>query len=525
VRLPWQFGGRASGAARGPRAFSSLAALAAGAATVFGFAPFGLSFLPVVTVGFLFAMWQEAATPRAAASSGFAFGLGLFVAGASWVYIALNTFGGMPWPLAAIGTAGFCALLALYPALTGWLATRWTRPHSWARAGAAAALWALSEWARSVVFTGFPWLSLGYASLPGGGPTWLAGYAPLGGVFLVTLATALLAAALAIAIDALTSVPRARIALAAFVAAIVLAGGTALARIEWTAVAGAPVSVSLVQGNVTQELKFDPEFRRSTFEIYTALVRESRGRLVVLPESAFPMFADEVPESVIVGLLDAVTPRGGDVLAGMFTIEPPLAPGGTPRYYNSVISIGGAKPQLYRKRHLVPFGETIPLEPVLGWFIRKILAIPISSQASGRADPPALEVAGTRVAVNICYEDAFGAEIRIQAANAAVLVNVTNDAWYGHSIAALQHNQISSMRALETGRPLVRATNTGITSAIAYDGRELARLPWFTRGILEVEVAGRDGVTPYVRFGDLLAVSVAVLVAVVAIVGGRVVRE
>jgi apolipoprotein N-acyltransferase len=500
------------------------AALAAGAATVFGFAPFDLSFLPVVTVAFLFAMWQDAATPRAAAASGFAFGLGLFLAGASWVYIALNTFGGMPWPLAAIGTAGFCAFLALYPALTGWLATRWTAPHSSARAVAAAALWALSEWARSVVFTGFPWLTLGYASLPGGSTTWLAGYAPLGGVFLVTLATAILAAALAVAIDALASVARARIALAAWVGAVVVAGGAALARIEWTTAAGAPVPISLVQGNVTQELKFDPEFRRSTFAIYTALARESRGRLVVLPESAFPMFADEVPDGVIVDLLDAVTPRGGDVLAGMFTIEPPLAPGGTPRYYNSVISIGNAKPQLYRKRHLVPFGETIPLEPVLGWFIRKFLAIPISSQASGIADPPALEVAGTRVAVNICYEDAFGADIRIQAADAAILVNVTNDAWYGRSIAALQHNQIASMRALETGRPLVRATNTGITSAIAYDGREIARLPWFTRGILEVEVAGREGVTPYVRFGDALAVSAALVFAVAAVLGGRVVR-
>ena len=521
MRLPWQFGGRASRAAGAPRALSSLAALAAGAATVFGFAPFGLSFLPVVTVAFLFAMWQDAATPRAAAASGFAFGLGLFLAGASWVYVALNTFGGMPWPLAAIGTAGFCAFLALYPALTGWLATRWTASHSLGRAGAAAALWALSEWARSVVFTGFPWLSLGYASLPGGGATWLSGYAPVGGVFLVSLAMAVLAAALALASDALASAARARIALAAFVGAIVVAGGAALARIEWTHASGAPIAVSLIQGNVTQELKFDPEFRRSTFAIYTALVRESRGRLVVLPESAFPMFADEVPESVIVDLLDVVTPRDGDVLAGMFTLEAPLAPGGTPRYYNSVISIGGAKPQLYRKRHLVPFGETIPLEPVLGWFIRKILAIPISSQASGVSDPPALDVAGTRVAVNICYEDAFGADIRTQAANAAVLVNVTNDAWYGRSIAALQHNQIASMRALETGRPLVRATNTGITSAIGYDGREVARLPWFTRGILEVEVTGREGVTPYVRVGDALAVSAALVVALAAIIGAR----
>ena len=345
----------------------------------------------------------------------------------------------------------------------------------------------------------------------------LAGYAPLGGVFMVTLAIALVAAALAVAVDALAMGTRSRIVVAAGVVAIVGAGGAALARVEWTAPAGSPVAVSLVQGNVTQALKFDPQFRRTTFELYTALVRESRGRLVVLPESAFPVFADEVPESVVVELLDAVAPRNGDVLAGMFTLEPPLAAGQGPRYYNSVVSIGGARPQLYRKRHLVPFGETIPLEPLVGWFIRRILSIPISSQTSGVADPPALEVAGARVAVNICYEDAFGSDIRVQAADATILVNVTNDAWYGRSLAALQHNQIAAMRALETGRPLVRATNTGITSAIAHDGRELARLPWFTRGILEVEITGRQGVTPYVRFGDAVPAAITLVVFVAAV--------
>ena len=500
-----------------------LAAFAAGVATVFGFAPFGVALLPVVTLAFLLALWQGA-TPRTAAVTGFAFGLGLFGAGASWVFIALNTFGGMPWPLAAIGTAGFCAFLALYPAVTGWLATRWTAPQSWRRAVAAAALWAFSEWARSVIFTGFPWLSLGYASLGGAGATAFAGYAPLGGVFLVTLAMAIVAAALAVGIDALAAPPRARLAAAAGVVAIVTVAGAALGRIEWTAPSGPPLAISLVQGNVLQEIKFDANFRQRTFDLYAGLVRESRGRLVVLPESAFPMFADEVPEKVVVELLDAVTPRDGDVLTGMFTLEPPLAAGGRPRYYNSVVSIGAARPQLYRKRHLVPFGETIPLEPVIGWFIRSILSIPISSQAPGVANPPPLEVAGARVAVNICYEDAFGADIRVQAPTATILVNVTNDAWYGRSIAALQHNQIASMRALETGRPLVRATNTGITSAIAHDGREIARLPWFTRGILELEMTGREGVTPYVRFGDLLPVVVAAILFAAALLLGRALR-
>jgi apolipoprotein N-acyltransferase len=209
------------------------------------------------------------------------------------------------------------------------------------------------------------------------------------------------------------------------------------------------------------------------------------------------------------------------VLAGMFTAEPPLPGREAMRYYNSVVSLGSGDVQLYRKRHLVPFGETIPLEPIVGWFIRSVLAIPLSDQTPGDAAQPPMNVAGERVAVNICYEDAFGAELRAGAAAATLLVNVTNDAWYGRSLAAEQHNQIAAMRALESGRPLLRATNTGITSAIGHDGRELARLPWFTGGILEIDVVGREGLTPYVRAGDAPAAALAALLLIVAAFAGR----
>ena len=502
-------------------ALSLLLALLAGAATVFAFAPFALPALPVITLAPIILLWQSAPSARAAAWIGFAFGIGLFGVGASWVFVALNTFGGMPLPLAAIGTAGFCAFLALYPALVGWLATRWTAAGSWPRALAAAALWPLTEWARSIVFTGFPWLSLGYAALPGGPPAPLAGYAPIGGVFLVSLATTLTAAALALAIDAVAAAARRRAWALVGVAIAIVAGGAALTRVEWTSAAGAPLAASLLQGNVAQEMKFDPDFAARTFDLYTDLVAMSRGRLVVLPESAFPVFADEVPDAALLRVISTVVPRNGDALIGMFTSEPALTPGGDLRYYNSVVSVGTARPQLYRKRHLVPFGETIPLEPLVGWFIRKILAIPLASQARGVADPAPLELAGERVAVDICYEDAFGGEIRRTARAATLLVNVTNDAWYGRSLAALQHNQIASMRALETGRPLLRATNTGITSAIGHDGREIARLPWFTRGILEIDIAGREGTTPYVLLGDTLCGAIALALLIVALACGR----
>ena len=502
---------------RGP-SLPIIFAFVAGLATVFGFAPIGSPLVPLVTLAVLVLLWQDAPAPRDAAWLGFAFGLALFGTGVSWVYIALNTFGGMPPVLAAIATAAFCAYLALYPAAAGWLSAKWTGPRSWSRALAAAAAWTLTEWARSWILSGFGWLSLGYSELPVGP---LAGYAPSGGVFAVTLALTLCAALLAVSIDAFASAATKR-GLAMLGAILVIgAGGAAVGHLEWTRSSGAPVAVSLVQGNVAQDLKFDPEFRDRMFDLYTGLAEKTRGRLIVLPESALPEFAGDVPDSVLLSLLRTASAREGDILVGLFTLEPPLPGGDQPRYYNSVVTLGTAPPQLYRKRHLVPFGETIPLEPLVGWFIRSILSIPLASQASGDADQPPLSVAGEKVAVDICYEDAFGADIRPQARDATLLVNVTNDAWYGRSLAAEQHNQIAAMRALETGRPLLRATNTGITSAIGHDGREIARLPWFTRGILEVEVAGRQGVTPYVRVGDWPAVAVAFALLALAIVAGR----
>ena len=489
----------------------TLAALLLGAATVFGFAPFDLPGLPLLTLALLFVLSQEA-PPRRAARLGFAFGLGLFGSGVSWVYIALNTFGGMPWPLAAVATAGFCAYLALFPAAAGALAARVTPPGGWPRALAAAGAWTLAEWARSFVLSGFPWLSLGYAQIPRAGPTALAGFAGAGGVFAVTLAGALLSAALAVAMPALANPsPRRtrRIATIGAIAALVPFLGTIVGGIEWTQPAR-PVTVSLLQGNVLQELKFDPQFQPRTFELYGELVTRARGRLIVLPESAFPMFADEVPGEVLRHLLRTARERDADVLVGLFTAEPPL-PGGDLRYYNTALALGTSDPQLYRKRHLVPFGETIPADAVLGWFIRNVLSIPLANQTAGAANQPPLAIAGQSVAVNICYEDAFGEDIRVQAAAATLLVNMTNDAWYGRSLAAVQHNQIAAMRAKETGRPLLRATNTGITSVIDHRGREQARLPWFERGILEHEVVGRTGVTPYVRVGDVAPALLAAL--------------
>ncbi len=374
-------GARQVTAAGAGRASLALAA-AAGAGSVFAFAPFGYAGVAIVMLALLFGLWQVAATPRAAAELGFAYGLGLFGTGSSWVYIALNTFGGMPLVVAVVGTAIWSAYLALFPALVGWIATRWTSPQAWGRAVAAAGLWTVAELLRGTGYTGFPWLALGHAQLPvagGGLESPLAGYATLGGTWLVTLAVALCAALLAVAIDAFAAPSRRRgMACLAAIAAIA-GGGFAAGRVEWTVPAGPPVTVSLVQGNVPQDVKFESDMREATLQLYLDLAEQSRGRLIVLPESAFPMFADEVPDRVLMHLQRIAGDRGGDALAGVFTTDPPL-PGSTDiRYYNSVVSLGSNEIQLYRKRHLVPFGETIPLEPVVGWFIRSVLSIPLAN--------------------------------------------------------------------------------------------------------------------------------------------------
>jgi apolipoprotein N-acyltransferase len=433
----------------------------------------------------------------------------------------LSTFGGMIPILAAIGTAGFCVYLALFPALAGWTVARLAPPASPARLAIAAGAWTVAEWLHSTGYPGFPWLATGYAQV--GGP--LAGFAPIGGAFLAGLAVA---AAAALLVYATTSLERRRY-LAAVIGAAAIAsiavGGIALSAIEWTQASGEPIAVSLVQGNIDQDEKFDPAYREKSLAIYAELAESAKGRLIVLPESALPMFADEVPDALISQLRAVAVRNGGDLLTGLFFFEPRESEDEEDRYYNSVVSIGTAPIQIYRKHHLVPFGESIPAKPVVGWLIRRVLAIPLADQTPGPAYPQPMEVAGQRLAVNICYEDAFGGELIRQLPSATLLVNFTNDAWYGRSLAAEQHAQMSAMRAIEAGRPMLRATNTGITAIIDHHGVERARLPWFTRGVLEGSIAGRTGATPYVRFGDAIALGASLVMIAIALAALRLQRR
>jgi apolipoprotein N-acyltransferase len=464
-------------------------AFLAGAATVLAFAPVGAFPLALLTFAVLVHLWMGAA-PRQAFVSGYWFGLGMFGAGVSWIYVSMHEFGGMPLPLAGLATLLFCALLALFPAAAGWLQAR-IPAHPAVRACLLIpSAWVLLEWLRSWILTGFPWLSAGYASV--GWPP--QGYAPLTGVFGLSLLTLSLAG---MAWLAFRGRPR---YLLAFM--LVLAGGEALRHLEWTERAGEPVSAALLQGNIPQDLKFRPERYERTLETYARLVEGSAAKLMVLPETAIPRFYDLVEPEYLARLEAAAKRNGGDLLLGI-----PYRSGEA--YYNSALTLGASPRQAYHKTHLVAFGEFAP--PGFGWVLR-IVQIPLSDFSRGATDQEPLAVAGQRVAVNICYEDLFGDAMVRWLPDATLLVNMSNVAWFGDSLAPAQHLQIARLRAIETGRMHLAATNTGITAAIDRDGRVLRRLPQFVEGRLEVEAQGYTGYTPYSLYKDWPVVLFSVLV-------------
>lgn len=464
------------------------------------FEPAGAFPLALLTYAALIHVWIDAA-PRRAFWTGWAFGLGLFGAGVSWVYVSLHDFGGMSAPLAAVAALVFCAFLALFPAAAGWLQAR-IPAHPAVRACLLIpAAWVLLEWLRSWIFTGFPWLSAGYAAA--GWP--LQGYAPLLGVFGLSFLT------LALAGMALIGLQRRLLFVAGLV--VILGAGEVLRRVEWSEPAGEPVTAALLQGNVAQDMKFRPERYAATLDTYARLAEGTRAKLIVLPETAIPRFYGRIDQGYIARLEAAARRNGGDLLLG---VPYEASPG---EYYNSVVSLGVSPRQAYHKTHLVPFGEFIPLRPLLGGIVGA-LAIPLSDFSRGAPGQTPLAIAGQRVAVSVSYEAAFGEETARGAAQATLLVHTTNVAWFGDSLAPAQQLQMGRLRAVETARMYLTASNTGITAAINRDGSVLGRLPQFTEGRLEIAAQGYTGVTPYVRYKDwptvvfsLLVLSLAALIA------------
>ncbi|MGI9307250.1 MAG: apolipoprotein N-acyltransferase, partial [Gammaproteobacteria bacterium] len=460
---------------------AATASAAAGVCAALSFAPLEYWWLMFPALAAFFALALRAKNRAAAAVCGFAFGLAYFGCGLHWIFGALNGYIGLPFIAAAAVFILLCAALSAYPALVAAV--------SWRLGGAAfAAAWALGEWLRGQLFSGFPWLAVAYSQPP---ETPVYGWLPLAGI-----AGANLALALAAGIAADFPREKKMRAAAALSLALILIGG--VLPNEWTRPAG-KIKVSLLQGNVAQELKWRAGEVEKAMADYLRMARASSGRWIILPETALPLRRRDLPETYRAALREIAEEREGAVIAGMFTEDE----GGL---YNAAAVIGAPAPA-YHKRHLTPYGEYLPFAGVL----RPLLLaadIPYNSLAAG-APAAVAELPGGRAAFSICYEDIFPGEWRARLPQAQILINITNDGWFDGTAMPRQHLRMAQARAAEFGRFLLRATNTGITAIADHRGAVAAELPPGEQGALHFEAELREGATPFVRFGDAPALIVS----------------
>jgi apolipoprotein N-acyltransferase len=476
-------------------------AVLAGAATSFAFAPYNLFFLAFLGPALLFLLW-EYEQPREAAGTAFWFGAALFGAGTWWIFTAVHDFGQAPVWLAVALVAALLAIKGAYYALLAYVVTRIAPDPSPARSLLLIpAGWTLMEWLRGWLFTGFPWLQLGYSQADAP----LAALATVGGIHLVTFTVVATAGAIVVMFF---QGGAGRIAAIALAAVLWLAGSLLDGR-EWTRPAGDPLDIALLQGAIPQDEKWLAAHRASTLEKYRALNREALGaRIIVWPESAIPVLARDAAV-YLEGIRRESAARGSDVMLGLLNFDTE-----TGEVRNGLYAMSRDGDGWYYKRRLVPFGEYFPVpEAVRNWM--RLQNLPYYDMTPGAEQQPLLEAGGQRLAATICYEDAYGADQLATLAAATLLVNVTNNAWFGDSSAPHQQLQMARFRALEAGRYLMRSTSNGITAVIGPDGAVLVTIPQFKPGILKSTVEPRAGLTPYARTGNwpILSLSFLLLIA------------
>ncbi len=485
-----------------------IASALAGLALPLSFAPFNLFPVAPLSIAVLFFIWTRVPARRGF-FCGWLFGLAYFGFGVFWIHESFQfNHIAMVWALAITGL--LVMFLALYPAIVGYVVCRLgaggrVNPR-YRLLLLMPAAWVLAEWVRGWFFTGFGWLQLGYSQV--GHP--LQGLLPVAGIYAVSWAVAVSAGLLVLCLGERGAKRW------SWLAALVLlwAAGALLGTVTWTTPAGDPLKVALIQGNMAQDEKWLPGNREPTLKRYLTLTRQHwDADLIVWPESALPGVRDQF-DGYVERLAAEARQNNSFVIFGV-----PVFDRETLAFFNSVFVVGGRE-MVYHKRHLVPFGEYLPLDAVIRP-LTEFLGLPVADFSLGADEQPLLEINGHRLGLSVCYEIAFGNEIIEALPDAAVLVTVSNDAWFGTSIGPPQHLQIARARAVETGRYLLRATNTGITAIVAPDGVVQGRVPQFQVQVLEGEILPMVGMTLYARTGDLAVVSLVVLMLMVGIVFRR----
>lgn len=493
-----------------------------------------LAIVQVISLAVLVRIVGDAKSLKHAFIRGWWFGAVNFGVGLYWLFISMSHYGGLSATLAVASVIALSAFLALFTGMTCAIFS-WLRPPSLRTAPLMSALawsgaWASMEWLRAVVFSGFPWLNIGYAHVDSP----LVGWATVLGVHGTALSAAFVAAVLATLCSFPTPLRRPTIfTLSALV--VVVGVGEFLTHVEWSSADGKPLNMRLVQGNIDQSQKFDPASlevgitRHLRLAAKPPLPGEPALDLIVLPETVLPVFQDQLETHVWKTWRDIAERQHSTIAMGV-----PLRiaqPNGELRYTNSAIGfdagtpvqqlIDGTMTQRYDKRHLVPWGEYVP--PGFEWFVQ-MLEMPMGEFDRGPIRQTPFKVGEQQLAFNICYEDVFGPEILPALlpssggdGGASVIVNISNLGWFGDTWALRQHLQIGRLRSIETARPMVTSTNTGITASIDQHGRVLAALPPHRSGVLPVTVQGMTGLTPYTRFGDSLVLILAAVFLIIAV--------
>lgn len=474
-----------------------LAALAGGLITL-SLAPFDLWPLGILCCALL-AWLLEPLTAKQAALRGWFFGFGLFGSGISWVYVSIHTYGYTSVPLAIFITALFAAALAFFGALTGYLYHRFLLTSTLAKTLGFACLWVLSEWLRGWFLSGLPWLYLGYGHIDSP----LAGWAPVGSVFLISFIVAYSGAVLA-----QSCIQQRFLKPQLAIVCLLWITGFILQSVNWvTASPQAPIKVAMVQANISQSVKWDPQHYQTTLQTYQRLSQPlwKTNSLVIWPEAAIPGFYHYAKP-----FLDTIADQASSASSSLITGVPFADYDANGRHnYNSVIALGNGK-GLYHKQRLVPFGEYVPFESLLRGLIR-FFNLPMSAFSAGSSDQGPLHAAGLTIAPLICYEIAYANLVSKQLPKADVLLTISNDAWFGASIGPLQHLQIAQMRALEAGRFLIRSTGNGVSAIIDSSGHIRIRGAQFRQEIIQGEIYVMQGTTPFALTGTWPIIALSLL--------------
>jgi len=495
------------------RYVGSALAFAAGAALGLSFAPFEWWPLALLCPAALIALWQGA-TPRRAAVLGFWFNFGTFSVGTYWLYISLRILGHAPIPLALMLMLGLAAIMGAYHALLGWVIAKYFPARGALRwLIAVPGAWALLEWWRSWFLTGFGWLALGYAHTD----NWLGALAPVAGQYGLGLITLVMAGGLAMLLygGARERITAAAVLVAPWAVAFLLRG------VEWTEAYGKPITVAVVQAAVPQDDKWIAANLENILELYRTRTREAYGAdLIVWPEAAIPDLAN-YHVRYFRDVYAEASARGSALVMGALHAEE-NARTGEEEVYNSVLAMDRATPGVgwHNKHHLVPFSEFFPVPDFIRTWLR-LKGLPYASFNRGAAQQAPLEAAGQRIATGVCYEDAYGSTLLPPMRTATMLLNVTNDSWFGRSTARYQHLQISRLRAMETGRPMVRAANDGVSAVIGSRGELLVTAPEYEANVMRGELQPRTGLTPYARVGNWPIVSLALVFGLAGAYFGR----